>query len=627
MALGRTAVVAASLTLTLAAPVAYADQADPVQEGAREQSCRQLEASTVGNPQDFRQDDGPGITDAWPEAPKNLLPASVELRTANETFNRRYEFATREGRIFGRNRAGGGAWREMTLPLCFAGRVASISLDDDELIALDTARRIYTMDNALKDATLFNWSSRWGTPFWTGLGYSLPEKVEAWAWSVISPVEDVNWTDPAGNRTPVGGGKVSHIWGLRTGGQRLTFWDPWLPLDESYEMCGPQRGRFKAVNLSASGSSIFVIGRFGDMWTRFYDFDISGHDTFFFNYSYEDQRGKGDGAPIQLPAAPWVHQPKIPGTITSAISIEKTGVDGIHRILRVEGESAGHTGWWERDTAAPAVDGWTFHESGRPLRAKRLRNTGEPELGQAEDERYTLRTPELTAELSDFNVYCPPAHLRVTRGGKTEDLLLQHLDPVRQQARGRGLDEVPRTQEGVIARPDGTFQKATIEATREQITIKELGWTFKRDPLPRCLPARAAIGPRSIGAVRLGLTRAALARRLPGAKRRSARSLEWCVDGGGRVVAVLSRRRVALVTSSATGHGRRGVHPGSSRAALERAFPRARKVGAGLFRANPGTRLLFAMRRGKVARVVVASRATIRRPARLRRQLRLAGGV
>ena len=58
----------------------------------------------------------------------------------------------------------------MPLPLCFDGRVASISLDDDELIALDTARRIYTMDNALKDASAFNWTNRWGTPFWTGPG-------------------------------------------------------------------------------------------------------------------------------------------------------------------------------------------------------------------------------------------------------------------------------------------------------------------------------------------------------------------------------------------------------------------------------------------------------------------------
>ena len=92
------------------------------------------------------------------------------MRTATQTFNRRYEFATRGGEIYGRTRGSDGPWRQLPLPLCFAGQVASISLDDDELIALDTARRVYTMDNALKDASLFNWTSRWGTPFWTGPG-------------------------------------------------------------------------------------------------------------------------------------------------------------------------------------------------------------------------------------------------------------------------------------------------------------------------------------------------------------------------------------------------------------------------------------------------------------------------
>ena len=109
----------------------------------------------------------------------------------------------------------------MPLPLCFDGRVASISLDDDELIALDTSRRIYTMDNALKDPTAFNWTNRWGTPFWTGPGYTLPATM-AWSWSVISPLEDKNWTDPAGNRTAVGSGRsrTSGGCGAAGGGSR-----------------------------------------------------------------------------------------------------------------------------------------------------------------------------------------------------------------------------------------------------------------------------------------------------------------------------------------------------------------------------------------------------------------------
>jgi hypothetical protein len=173
----------------------------------------------------------------------------------------------------------------------------------------------------------------------------------------------------------------------------------------------------------------------------------------------------------------------------------------------------------------------------------------------------------------------------------------------------------------VIARPDGTFQKATIDATRDRITIKELGWTFKRDPAPRCLPAHAAVGPRSVGAVRLGLVRRALARRAPGATKRSATSLQWCVDGGGRVVALVSGGRAALVATSAPGHARRGIHAGSSVAALRRVFPRARRLGARLLQANPGSRVLFVVRERRVAWVAVAPRTTIARPRVLQRRL------
>ena len=351
------AVPAAILGLLLTASVSAPAQGptDPVQQGAIEQSCRSLQGGSAGTPDQTADQQSGTFPLTWTEAPQGLLPAHVYLRTQTETFNRLYEFATRGGQIYGRPRDSADPWRELPLPLCFAGHVASISLDDDEMIALDDARRVYTMDNALKDPSTFDWTSRWGTPFWTGPGYTLPSDVIAWSWSVISPLEDKRWTDPAGNHPPVGSAKVSHIWSLRSGGRRLTFNDPWLPLDDSYEMCGPLRGRFRAVNLSASGSEIFVIGTHGDLFTRLYDFDLSGHDEFFLKYSYDDQRGKGDSAPIQLPPAPWVMQPKIPGKITSAISVEKTGVDAVHRILRVEGRRGTHTGYWERDVASPAA--------------------------------------------------------------------------------------------------------------------------------------------------------------------------------------------------------------------------------------------------------------------------------
>lgn len=475
---------------------APAAAADPVQDGAIEQSCKSLQGGTAGS-HDLADAEGPGtFPPTWPEAPPGLLPVRVYMRTQSETYNRRFEFATRGGQIYGRPRDSSDPWRELPLPLCFAGRVASISLDDDELIALDDARRVYTMDNALKDPSAFDWTNRWGTPFWTGPGYTLPGGIIAWAWSVTSPVEDKRWTDPAGNHPAVGSAKVSHIWALRDGGQRLTFWDPWLPLDESYEMCGPLRGRFQAVNMSGSGSEIFVIGRHGDLFARIYDFDLSGHDAFFMKYSYENQRGKGDSAPIQLPAAPWVRQPKIPGRITSTISVHKTGVDTVHRILRVEGTRDGKTGYWERDIADPAAAGWKFHATGLPLTGQVLdnpaRDTSTLGLGPAEDEHYRMGTK---GELLDFNPYCSPAKLKING----HMALLHYVDALRQEIRARGLDDNPREYDGAIEDPPGRFETVTVRAASSQVVIPQKNWTFNYVPPAAPKQTTIRVSPRHGG--------------------------------------------------------------------------------------------------------------------------------
>ena len=198
----------------------------------------------------------------------------------------------RRGRIHYRPRDGDDVWRRLPLPACFDGDVKAISADDDELVALDSARRIFTMDGALGDPLLFSWSGRWGPPVWTGFGRQIPGGLD-WDWSVISPQEDGTWTDPAGNEHRVGDGKVSHVYLLRRGGRRITFMDPWLPIDQSYEVCGPRRGTLRSSAISVSGSTLMLAGADGRIYTRLYDFDISGHNSVFFQYSYENQRGAG----------------------------------------------------------------------------------------------------------------------------------------------------------------------------------------------------------------------------------------------------------------------------------------------------------------------------------------------
>jgi hypothetical protein len=472
------------VALVVAPSAAAAPSTGPIDEGVREQSCKSLAASTVGEPEQTGVEGPASLPAAWPKAPRGLLPRRILLRTRTETFNRQYAFAVRGGQIYAQ--VPGGTWRRMVLPPCFDGRVRSIAADDDEMIALDRARRVYTMDNASKPGAEFNWSSRWGTPFWLGPGYALPDGVVAWSWSVVSPVEDGNWTDPAGNRHAIGNGKVSHIWALRRGGRRLSFWDPWLPLDESYGMCGPLRGRFRAVNLSASGSTIFVIGPRGDMFTRLYDFDLSGHDAFFFDYSYADQRGKGSSAPIQLPAAPWVHQPKVPGPITSAISIHKAGRNLVHRTLRV----AAPGGYWQKDIAARA---WAFHRATLPTPGHPLPNPRRDTSRRGLARLHELRYRGSGVEVRGFSVHCTPARLRV-RGAHPYTLRLHEVDGLRQEPRAAGIDDVPREYYGDVEVPrrflkrpfvrsrlgGRRFTDVTLEVTSRQLRIPELALKLER---------------------------------------------------------------------------------------------------------------------------------------------------
>lgn len=496
--------------VAIGAPVASA----AVDPATREADCAALFGGTANSRDLVPASEIPeaGTTADWPAAPAGLLPRTVALRGPTETFNGRYQFATRDGDLYVRRAAGAAdpdGWRQVPLPPCLDGRVASISADDDELIAIDADRRVFVMDNALKGPALFNWTRRWGMPFWTGPGRTLPDGVIAWSWSVLSPAEDRTWTDDAGNAHGVGDDKVSHIWALRAGGQRLTFMDPWLPNDDSYEMCAPRGGRFRSVNLSASGSTVFVVGRHGDLYTRLFDFDLSGSDGVFFAYSYEPQRAGDPQAPIQLPSPAWVHQPKVPGRITSAISVSKVGTGAIHRTLRVEGvDGRGRTGYWEKDITAPRSSSWRFHRTGRPLsgpllRSDPTRDTSAQDLGARPGVRYRGTVDGVGVSVDGFDPHCTPSRLTLSAGGHSVRLVLHSVDGLRGEVRSPQLDDRPRSLYGDIEVPrrvlaaldrqpapirrliDGALQgkrftDVPLTATTHELAFGGLGWTLRR---------------------------------------------------------------------------------------------------------------------------------------------------
>ena len=54
------------------------------------------------------------------------------------------------------------------------------------------------------------------------------------------------------------------------------------------------------------------------------------------------------------------------------------------------------------------------------------------------------------------------------------------MDGLRQQARGRGLDDVPRTQYGAIEEGGKFTEPVTVQATRDEVVVEERGWRFSR---------------------------------------------------------------------------------------------------------------------------------------------------
>ena len=162
------------------------------------------------------------------------------------------------------------------------------------------------------------------------------------------------------------------------------------------------------------------------------------------------------------------------------------------------------------------------------------------------------------------------------------------------------------------------------------LTLPKVGRGVRSLP-GRCLAARAPIGPRNIGRIRLRYTRSRLLRRVSvQPERRTRRSYRYCVKGRkGVVKAVFSSRsrrgKSLLVTTTARGHGNRNVRVRSKASRFRRAYPRRKRILKGVYRANPHSPRLFGVRRGRVTFIAVASKKVLRSRRALRRYLRLAG--
>ncbi len=417
----------------------------------------------------------------------NELPEVFYFRDNIVSFNTKYYFVVRDGDLWVRNKDDITAqWKKLNLPAGLAGEVTAVSAEDLNVIALSSKRQVWTMVGALDAISGFSWKKSWGLPYWMGPGIRLLDDVMKWDFSLVSPRQDKHWTDPIGHKHAINSFKCSHIIMLRNDGQWITFNDPWLPTDFSYGIGMPKRCRFKAVNLSASGSTTFVINEYGDMYTRLFDFDLSGMDKEGVAYSYVDQTN-AIFPKIQLPPEDWETQPKIAGQITDRISIHKEGKQQAcaDRILRIEGlDEDCHTGYFEKPITATNGDEWIFHRTDLPLMGTLIDNRpadmSDATLGPSEDLYYAInmenqstlepsRVTDWAGEILDFNCYCPPHTFRVHTSAENHfDLMVHTNETIRLTKRARGVDDVPRVFWGAIEVPDEIFDdlKSQPQQTR-----------------------------------------------------------------------------------------------------------------------------------------------------------------
>jgi hypothetical protein len=312
-----------------------------------------------------------------------VFPQAVYVKTRTQTFNSYHYYILHDGLIWHKSIDGGQepvAWTLFTktgLPhngwkpgFAKPKRIVELSADADELVALsdEGAFYRYCFDRTIAHKSKV-WLDRQGWPADEQLCFDRrTAKNLSWALGKRNP-HVLYYEDPFGNQHHNGAMEIATTYVLLEDGQEICYADAGLPGDFSRNFIGPERGAFRAVSLSASASTMFVINDAGEMYTRIADFDIVGCDPMLFKYTYAPYKSDLSGTRYfsnlnewGLPAEDWRAQPRIPldgkAAITRHITALQNGRGNGARELRVAGlDESGETGYW---TKAIFDDAWSF---------------------------------------------------------------------------------------------------------------------------------------------------------------------------------------------------------------------------------------------------------------------------
>lgn len=387
------------------------------------------------------------------------LPKEIFLKTPTQTRNNFNEWILVDKDIYVKPLGTKNSWKKVSQKGAPPDPI-SIACDGGYFMALNADGQMYTLKSAFNTKSeSFKWKKSWGHPLGKGPGAFLPLDLKGWDFSQLSLKEDKFVLNPVSGKKDFYLGNA-HIFWLHQNGRWIKFMDPWVVSDHSYEVCGPLRGRFTAINISTAGSLIFLINQFGDMYTRLYDFDLAGYNSVYYRYSY-DQTNK-PFAPRQLPLPDWKYQPKITGPITNIISVFKSGKGAKFRELRVEGlNEQGQSGYYYKDVNAA---GWEFKETNHVLFGTLIQNSpdykSEQILGAREDKSYHGSLDDFSLSIPNFHIYCSPAIFRIKFNKSTYiDLNLHTRGTFRTKPRERGLTPEPMDLNGAIEIPEQIFSE------------------------------------------------------------------------------------------------------------------------------------------------------------------------
>ena len=400
------------------------------------------------------------------------LPDRVIHEDGRHAISNEYVFALRSGDLYVRRAREGrplakSTWHELQLPSCLQGRITTVSADYRLMTVVDTDGRLYSHDMPGGDLSPERWTWRWGPFLWLGAGMNMPGKVRDWSISEFNGAE--TFTDSGGRQHNAIGVATGYL--LRSDRRTITYIDPWLPSDESREVCGPRRGQLRLASLDASGSTLLVAGTDGSLWTRLYDFDVAGGNSLLGKYTWADKTA--DPALWQLPPVGWTRQPAPRGVVTDQVTIVRTGTDAKDRELRVTGrDRSGRVGYWRKQINATE---WQFVATGGRLVGRVL--DGRRSLAPSLDRRYVGTIAGAPATVEAFDSACSGSRVVVRIGKERLKLRLHSEDALRQTTRAAGLDDVPRHYNAALEVPRKTWRRlpSASPAVREFVAANLTG--------------------------------------------------------------------------------------------------------------------------------------------------------